>query len=307
MAEETKKKNSQKENKKANNKKEVKKETKRVVASKPEKVKKADPRSEEESSYIRTLFAAILIVIIFLGGYLSVQYNKHKEAKDNTEYKMTDDERNFKEEYEKLNNTTRSNGTQNKKISIIEDNNIVYTNLEEVASILDSGSGVIYFGYAADPYSRIAVPILLSAMDNTSLDTIYYVNIRPNDKEENDLRDIYTLNDKNKAKKTKDASSSYYEVVTSLANYLDEYVLVTSKGKKVDTGVKRINTPTVVAVQEGEVVDFHAGTVKDHQLDDKENLRDLTKEEQDTLLNTYTSLISKYLNTDCEIGEEKGC
>ena len=278
------------------------------VEAKVEKDKKSEPRKEEESSYIRTLLAAILIIIIFLGGYLTVQYNKHKDNNNTPGYTMTDDERTFKEEYETLNNTTRANGTQNKKISIMEDNNIVYITLDEAVDILDSGSGIIYFGYAADPYSRIAVPTLLEAMDVNSLDKIYYVNIRPNDKEENDLRDIYTLNEKNKAKKTKEASSNaYYEVITSLANYLQEYVLYTSKGKKIDTGVKRLNTPTVVAVLEGEIVDFHEGTVEKHELAEDQSLRDLTEEEHEKLLDTYSKLISHYLNNDCEEGEEKGC
>lgn len=286
-------------------KKEVKKETKKVENIK--EVKEPKKNRNEEDNYSHTLLAAIIIVIIFLCGYLGIQYNKHKDDNNTQGYVMTDDEQHFKEEYENINNTTRSNGTQNKEISIIEDNNIVYITLDEANDILDSGSGVIYFGYAADPYSRIAVPILLNAMSSTNLETIYYVNIRANDKEENDLRDIYVLNDKNKAKKTKDASSSYYEVVTSLANYLDEYILYTKKGKKVDTGVKRINTPTVVAVKEGNVVDFHEGTVDNHELDENEKLRDLTKEEEEKLDETYSNLISKYLNSDCAVGEEKGC
>ena len=294
----------EKENKK---KKKTTKEKKVTKVKKEDNKKKEEVIKSEENGYGRTLLAAVLIVVIFLGGYLAVQYNKHKDDGDKPGYQMTDDERSFKEEYEKLNNTTKSDGTQNKEIKIIEDNNIVYTTLDEVNDILDSGSGVIYFGYAADAYSRSAVPVLLNAMSSTNLDKIYYVNIRPNDKEENDLRDIYNLNDKNKAKKTKDASDAYYEVVTSLADYLDEYVLYTSKGKKVKTGVKRLNTPTVVAVKGGEIVGFHEGTLDGHELDDKQNLRDLTDEEVNKLSEEYTKLIASYLGSECEVGEEGGC
>ncbi len=296
-----------KKTKKTNQDNKIKKETKKKEVTKTKETKKIDPKVEEEGSYVRTLFAAILIVIIFIGGYLAVQYKKNNTTDSRNEYKMTDDESHFKEEYENLNNTTRSNGNKNKEISIIEDNNITYITIDEAADILDNGSGIIYFGYAADPYSRNAVPVLLNAMDNTSLDNIYYVNIRPNDNEENDLRDIYNLNDKNKAKKTKEASNAYYEVVTSLANYLNEYILYTSKGKEVDTGVKRLNTPTVVAIKDGEVIDFHEGTVADHNLAEDESLRDLTEEESSELLNAYTTLISRYLGTDCGVGEERGC
>lgn len=269
---------------------------------------KKDERKEEDKGYIRTLLAAVLIILIFIGGYLAVQYKKHHTNNSGSQaYVMTEDEQRFKEEYETLNNTIRSNGKKNKAISVVEDNNIVYITLAEAVNILDSKTGVIYFGYAADPVSRNAVPVLLNAMASTSLDKIYYVNIRPNDKDENDLRDIYTLDDKNKAKVVKESSKTYSQLVALLASELDEYLLTTSKGKKVDTGVKRLNTPTVVAVKEGEIVGFHEGTVDGHVEIENEDLRDLTNDEEDKLFMKYATIFSNYLGTGCDIVEESGC
>ena len=260
---------------------------------------------QEENHYGRTLLAALLIVIVCIGGYLIVDYKKKNNSSENN-YVATADEKAFKEEYESLNGTTRSNGQINKDIKIMDDNNIVYISVKEAAEILDSGNGIIYFGFAACPWCRNSTPILLNAMNSSELDKIYYVNVRPDDDTSKDIRDTYTLNSKDKAKKTKEAEDAYYNILLALANDLDDYVLTTESGKQVNTGEKRLAAPTVVAVKDGVVVGFHQGTVNNHQKDEEGKLRDLTKEEEVELLNTYTSIISRYLNSDCDKDSE-GC
>lgn len=259
---------------------------------------------QEENNYTRTIIAAVLIAFIFLGGYLAIQFKTNGGLGDNKEYVPTTEEKNFKKDYESLNGTTSVDGVKFSETSIIKDNNIKYISMDEALDILDSGSGVIYFGYASCPYSRSAVPVLLDAMTSSELDTIYYVNLRPKEagrldgvgQKENDLRDTYTLNAKNKAKRTKEAASeSYYEILTSLANYLDDYILITEKGKKVSTGEKRLDSPTVVAIVNGEVVGFHSKTVASQTANDQGELPELTKDEEKELLSEYTKLISAYL------------
>lgn len=305
---------SKEETKKTTTKKNIKEKKgtpskkKEVVSKTVKNAKKSAEKTiiQEENNYGRTLLAAVLIIVIFLGGYLTVQFKKNGGFNNETKYVATQDEKKFKNDYESLNGTTRTNGQKNKEIEIIDDNNIVYITMEEAAKMLDSGTGVIYFGFAACPWCRNAVPVLLNAMNSSELKEIYYVDIRPEDKTENDLRDTFTLNNKNKAKKTKDAEKSYYDVLLALANDLNDYVLVTNKGKKVNTGEKRLYAPTVVAVKEGVVVGFHEGTVEKHEKDENGELRDLTKDEKVTLLNTYSDIISKFLNDAC--GEDvEGC
>ncbi len=252
---------------------------------------------QEENNYGRTILAAFLILIIFVGGYLGIQYKRHND-KQEEKYVQTADEKKFKEEYESLNSKLRKSGEKNKDIKIIEDNNIKYISLKEAAEILDSGSGVIYFGFAACPWCRNAVPVLLNAMDSTDLDTIYYVNIKPDDDAEKDLRDTYVLDNKNKPRKSRDAESAYYDILLALANDLNDYVLYTDKGKKVNTGEKRLAAPTVVSVLNGIVVGFHQGTLDNHARVDGV-LPDLTKDEETELFNDYTKIITKYLNSDC--------
>lgn len=304
--------------KKTTAKKEEKKETtkkapkKNTGATKTKETKSVSSNKaktsivQEENHYGRTLIAGLLIIIIFVGGFLAVKYKENGGLLPNDKYVPTQAEKDFKEEYESLNGTTRSNGVKNKEISIMEDNNIKYLTVEEAAKMLDSGSGIIYFGFAACPWCRNAVPVLLNAMNSSELDTIYYVNVRPDDDASKDIRDTYILNSKNKAKKSKDADQAYYDILTALANDLEDYVLTTDAGKKVNTGEKRLYAPTVVAVKEGVVVGFHEGTVEGHEKDENGVLRDLTKDEETELLNTYSQMISKYLNDSC--GEDtEGC
>lgn len=280
--------------------------TKSAVKKVKETKKKAPTIVQEENNYARTLIAGVLIIIIFIGGFIAVKYRENLLLNEE-KYVATADEKKFKEEYESINDTTRSNGIKNKKISIIEDNNIKYITIDEAATMLDSGSGIIYFGFSACPWSRNAVPILLKAMQSSELDTIYYVNIRPEDKIDNDIRDFYILNSKNKARKSKEAASeSYYNVLLALANELEDYILTTEKGKEVNIGEKRLNTPTVAAVKNGVLVGFHEGTVKDAKEDEDGKVSDLTKDQEKELLNTYSNIISKYLDDTCEEDQE-GC
>ena len=251
---------------------------------------------QEENNYKNTIVAAVIIALIFLLGIFVIQVVSDKNS--DTNYVATEDETNFKKAYESL------NGTSDIKVDIIKDNNIEYITMKEAAEMLESGSGVIYFGYSSCEKCRISVPLLLEAMTSSELKTIYYVDLRPDNKEENDLRDLYTLNNKNKAKVQREATAEYSLVRTSLANHLDDYVLKTSKGKLVNTGQKRLSDLTVVSVVEGQIMGFHEGTIKNHKSTEGK-LNALTKEEEKEVLEAYRKVISSQLNKKCTI--EEGC
>lgn len=298
--------NTKKETKSSAPKATPKKTTTKSTTAKPKTTKPAVKKVEtkqkvekkviqSENNYGKTILAAILIIVVLIGGYIAVQFKNGKGPE--IFHVATADEKKFKNEYESLNGTEN-----NKKISVSSENHVKYISIDEAAKMLDSGSGVIYFGFAGCPWCRNAVPVLVDAVKSTELDTLYYVNIRPESKKENDIRDEFTLDSRNKARKTKDASDSYYEVLLALANELNDYVLTTDTDKKVNTGEKRLYAPTVVAVKNGVVVGFHEGTYEDHELDEENHLSDLTKDQEKDLLNEYTKIISKYLDDNC--GEE---
>jgi len=289
--------------KKTTKKPATKKVAKKPAAKKvttPKAAKKAAPKKvtapkqtkivQEENNYKNITIATVIIAFVLIVAILLIQVISKNGGDAN--YVPTQDEINFKKEYESL------NGTAGTKIEIIKANKIVYIDMKKASEILESGSGVIYFGYASCEECRASVPVLLDAMSSSELEKIYYVNLRKDNKEENDLRDVYVLNAKNKAKVQKEATAEYDSVRLALANHLDDYVLTTEKGKKVSTGQKRLNDLTVVSVVEGQVLGFHEGSVDDYK-------GKLTKEQEKELLESYTKVISSQLNKKCTI--ETGC
>ncbi len=260
----------------------------------PKKETKLPTIIQEENNYGRTIIAAFIIVVIFLSGYFILKGMKDGENPFDA-IKATESEKKLKKEYESINGTARSNGQTNKKLTIKEKNGVEYIELSEANKILEEGSGVIYFCYAADPYCRNSVTVLLDAASSTKLDKIYYVNVRPDDKVENDIRDTYELNDHNKAKQIREGSNGYHDLLTLLANELSDYILTTDKGKNINTGEKRLQVPTVVAVKEGEIIGFHEGTVTTNKEDSNGKVEDLTEEETKELLSVYKEMFEEYM------------
>jgi len=282
--------------------------TKKTAPKKTATAKKTTSKTtivQEENNYGKTLLSGLLIIAILIGGFFAY---KHFIGDLRGKNAITADEKRFKQEYEKLNNTTRKSGLKLRTMEVLANNNMKYITIEEAAKMLDSGSGVIYFGFAGCPWCRNAVPALVTAMSNTDLEVIYYVDVRSEaDNEDTDIRSIWTLNARNKAVKNEkhEVSSAYYDVLRLLANELSDYELKTDSGKIVNTGEKRLYAPTVVAVSNGTVVGFHEGTLDGHEIVDG-NLPDLTKEQEEELVKIYTNIIQKYLKSDCS-SDGEGC
>lgn len=73
----------------------------------------------------------------------------------------------FKEEYEGYNKEYIA-------LDIMEENPMKYATLTEVNQLVESGSGVIYFGNPDDNVSRKVVDILLGVVHNTDVEEVYY-------------------------------------------------------------------------------------------------------------------------------------
>ena len=257
---------------------------------KKDSVKMVKNNTESDTKIIGAL---IIIILILLGGYIIYSNVKPQEK----EYVATKDEKQFKKEYESINSEDGA-----LKVNIIEDNNIEYITMKDASKILDDGTGFIFFGFSRCPYCRSSIETLLNAMSSSNLEKIYYVNLRPDGKAESDIRDLYELKN-DKAKKVKDGEEGYSEVVTALANYLDDYTLTTEKDKKIKTGVKRLYAATVVAVRDGKVLSYHNGTVESHKAVDKK-LPELTKKQKQELLDIYMDMISSYLDDTCSLDND---
>ena len=227
-----------------------------------------------------------VIIILLLMALLSIAgfsiYNNYK----NKNYKeSTTDAIKFMIEYENLNNKLKADGiNKHTEINIIEENVIKYSNYNEIVSVLDSGTGVIYFGYPECPWCRNAAPELVKVAKETGLETIYYFN-------DMSIRDQKSLDDNGNIIVDKEGTDEYYNLLTRLSDYLGSY-----KGLNDET-IKRLYVPTVVFVKEGNIVGVHIGTVES-QTDPSILLNDEQREE---LQQIYRENMEKVLNNSCSV------
>lgn len=200
----------------------------------------------------------------------------------------------FENEYEDLNGVTTSSGKEYLSMEISSDNIIKYNTIEEIIDIIENGTGVIYLGFPECPWCRNMIPALFEAADSTALEEIHYLNMY-------DVRDRLSLDEDGNIVTEVEAHEGYTELLDTLSSILDDYVLTDSDGNKVNTGEKRIYVPIVIFVKDGNIVDYHLGTV-DTQSDPYISL---TEDESNKLINIYKDKILKILNNSCD--GERSC
>ena len=195
------------------------------------------------------LFAIIFltIVVVGIGGY-AILKNKNLDKSDADKFRI---------EYMELNDKINENlDLAYPIVNISEKNTIKYLNEKEAINFLKNDTGIIYFGYSTCPWCRSLVTTLTDVASSEK-EIIYYLDISK-------IRSTYTLND-SKLEKTKNGTSSYYEILKILDDNLEEFYLEDEEGNKYDTNEKRIYAPTLVAVKKGKVIAIHTGTVESQQ------------------------------------------
>ncbi len=220
--------------------------------------------------YMIVIFVCAALVI-GLCGYAIIT---HKDEKISDAIK-------FKNEYEALNDVVNE-ATDNKyiEVNIDEENPMVYKTGKEILDVLKNEDAIIYFGFAACPWCRNAVPVLLDAAKELNVDKIYYVDIL-------DIRDTYKFSGSIEPEQTKKGTDAYYEILKFLDKKLEKFYVKDEAGNMYDTGVKRLYAPTVVGVKGGKVVGFHESTIES-QTDPYELLDEKGKSE---LKNEYKKII----------------
>ncbi len=200
-----------------------------------------------------------------------------------TNMKGTTDGEKFKEEYESINDTLKSDGTSYIKMNIDSNNPMKYSSYEEVMDILD-GTGIIYLGFKECPWCRTSLPVLLEVANELKVKTIYYFNAL-------NIRDTKELKDGNIVT-TKEGTKEYYNLVNKLYDYLGVY-----NGLNDET-IKRIYFPTVIFVSNGEIKGLHVGTVSSQT---NVNIS-LTEEQREELKTIYKNYMLEVVNTSCSGG-----
>ena len=211
------------------------------------------------------MYKKILLVIFMVFNILSLVgcNNKNRDAIK------------LKKEYEQYNGNN-----DYVDVNIDEDSRIKLISIRDSLDIINNDSGVIFFGMSDDAYSRAALPILLDASSNTSIDYIYYVDMR-------DKIEKFKLNSKGKVVVKNKGSSDYYDLVDRLKNILDNYTIEDNKGNLIDSGRKIVSVPMVINVNEGKILSYHKGTI--------DNNTRLNNQEIEQLYNIYLQGIYEVL------------
>lgn len=242
---------------------------------------------EKNQKILLAIIGVLLIISVVIGVLVFKEQKNNKKEKENQ----------FKEEYELLNGTVNENGYTYPTVEIDVDNPVIYVTEEEVLDILKDKTGIIYFGFPTCPWCRNAIPSLLSAAESTGFNKIYYLNIL-------DIRDSLSVSDEGEIIKDKAGSKNYKKILKKLDSILDEYYIEDALGNKIDTNEKRLYAPTVVAVLDGKIVDYHVNTVDSHA-EGKNGYVEMTKEQREELFDIYTSMILKLTKSSCD--EKTGC
>ena len=181
---------------------------------------------------VKIILASILIAV----GLFAVYYNSNK---------VTEDSKRFKEEYEKLNNTTNDNGKKIRNVSIPKSNPMKYITANSLVEKMEKKETfIVYFGFNECPWCRSVIETFIETAKENNIKKVYYVDIK-------NIRDTYELDENNELIKTKKGSNGYNKLLEKLDNVLSEYTLTDESGNKIDTKEKRIYAPNMVAVVKG--------------------------------------------------------
>jgi thiol-disulfide isomerase/thioredoxin len=224
------------------------------------------------------------LLIICIAVWSMLVYLKNKNTTTSDAYK-------FRTEYAELNNqTNESNGKTYPTVELNNNNPFVYASVDDIKNLFDNGTGVIYFGFPTCPWCRNLVPVLNEAVNNTSIEKVYYYNIKS-------IRSSISFDDNNKLVNEK-GDDFYYYLLDKLDSYLTEYTIKDKNNKDYDTKEKRLYAPTVVFVKEGKIIDVHEGTV-DSQEDPYVVLDDKQKDELMSIFQDYLTKVTESCDEKC--------
>ncbi len=235
--------------------------------------------------FILIPICVILCALLTVLSYLKIINNENNENNDAIK---------FKNEYELLNGEKSSN-KEYKKITIDKQNPVKYSNYDEIIDVIKNGTGVIYLGYPECPWCRTAIPVLLEALKNNDIYTLYYLNIK-DERDSYVIQDgqlTYELDENNKEIK---GTEGYFKLLKALDKYLTDYMIV-YENETYETGEKRLYAPSVIFVKDGKVLGIQVSTVDTQE----SGYDELTKEQYSELYDIYESYILEMKDETCSL------
>ena len=236
------KKNTKNEPKNQSEKKNVKVEAKKD--EKKEVVRKEELNKEEninkiKKDTVRIIFAVVLVIIL-LGAYVYKTASTKKYARD------------FKEEYEKINDK-KIGEHKYRKITIPSNNPFRHVSQNKIITMLkENKTFYLYVGDEKCPWCRSVIEKAAEIANKKGIKEIYYVNIW--DKDYNEiLRDKYKVTDAGELEKVNSSTDLYKLMLKRFDSKLTDYTLTDNEGKTVKVGEKRIYAPTYFYIENGKV------------------------------------------------------
>ena len=229
----------------------------------------------------------IILTLLLVVGVLTISGCGKKEEEKKLE--PTKEALAFKEEYESLNDKDFLEGVKHRSVTIDEYNPFVKVSAKEIVDLIENGETFyVYFGDKLCPWCRSVIEKAVEVAKKKGIDKIYYVEIWDDNGNEI-LRDKYTLDKKDKAKKSQDGTEEYTKFLGYFDSLLSDYTLTTSKGKKVKTGEKRIYAPNFIYVEKGEAVRLITGNSEKQTGAFDELTDEILKDEQDMFEEFFTT------------------
>lgn len=230
---------------------------------------------EKRNKIILILIIILTVIVLILCGYLLINRNNL----------WGDDAKKFRNEYMKLNDQVNSDGAVYPTVVISEDNNVKYLTEKDAVEMLKEGTGLIYFGFNTCPWCRSLIPTLLEVSEKMD-ETVYYLDIK-------NIKSTFEIKN-GELVTTKKGTKYYYQLLELLDEHLDAYYITDGEGGDYDTYEKRIYSPTLVAVKDGDITGFHTGTVSS-QLSGYDELSNAEKEElKNIIIDLINSKNSNY-------------
>lgn len=197
----------------------------------------------------------------------------------------------FKTDYESLNGTKTSNNTKYREITIDKNNPIVYSSFKEVSEkIKNKEDFIVYVGFSACPWCRSVIPYVLEEAKENKIDKIYYINVREDNTRESDLRGYFKLDDDGNVVVDIYPDKYYHEVLNTLSDYLEPFMIETEDGSSVPTGENRLYAPTLIVYKKGKAVALDT-CISDKQTD---GYGKLTKQMIKDMKDKANKLFKKY-------------
>ncbi|MBR0384937.1 MAG: thioredoxin family protein [Erysipelotrichaceae bacterium] len=128
--------------------------------------------------------------------------------------------------------------------------------------MMDEGKTfIVYFGANWCPWCRSILPTFIELARKNNVRTVYYVDVRPNNDHEREIRNVYAVNENGEVYRSHEGTAAYNEFIARAKDVLADYTrsdVESLDGTKWE-GEKRVGAPNFVLVVKGEPVQMITG------------------------------------------------